>query len=58
MDQVSKYIKDHWDDTTRFNPEDSGNLIGNNLSAFSKEEMTAFAQSIRAKLPNVTIRGV
>ena len=28
MDQVSKYIKDHWDDTTRFNPEDSGNLIG------------------------------
>lgn len=38
--------------------EDSGNLIGDNLSPFSKEEMTAFADGIKSKLPNVAIRGV
>ena len=38
--------------------EDSGNLIGDNLSPFTKEEMTAFADAIRNKLPNVALRGV
>ena len=37
---------------------DSGNLIGENLSPFSKEELTLLAESIRGNLPNVTIRGV
>ena len=37
---------------------DSGNLIGNNLSAFDKEEMAAFAENIRTKTPNVAIRGI
>ena len=46
----SKYFLQHF--------EDSGNLIGDNLSAFSKDEMTAFADGIREKLPNVDIRGV
>ncbi len=46
----SKYFIQHF--------EDSGNLIGENLSAFSKEEMSFFAESIRNKLPNVAIRGV
>ena len=46
----SRYFLQHF--------EDSGNLIGDNLSAFSKEEMTAFAEDIRTNLPNVTIRGV
>ena len=46
----SKYFIQHF--------EDSGNLIGENLSPLSKEEMTAFAESMRSKLPNVAIRGV
>ena len=46
----SRYFLQHF--------EDSGNLIGDNLSALSKEEMTAFAESMRSKLPNVAIRGV
>ena len=37
---------------------DSGNLIGENLSPLTKEEMTSLADNIRDKLPNVTIRGV
>ena len=46
----SKYFIQHF--------EDSGNLIGENLSPFSKEEISAFAESIREKLPNVALRGV
>lgn len=46
----SKYYLQHF--------EDSGNLIGENLSPFSKEEMLTFADNIRDKLPNVAIRGV
>ena len=46
----SKYFLQHF--------EDSGDLIGDNLSAFSKEEMTTFAERIRDKLPNVALRGV
>lgn len=46
----SKYFLQHF--------EDSGNLIGDNLSPFSKDEMTAFADAIRNKLPNVAVRGV
>ena len=38
--------------------EDSGNLIGDNLSPFSKDEMTAFADAIKNKMPNVAVRGV
>ncbi len=38
--------------------EDSGNLIGDNLSAFSKDEMSDFAQSIHSSVPNVALRGV
>ena len=37
---------------------DSGNLIGENLSPLSKDEITTLADSIRNKLPNVTIRGI
>ena len=37
---------------------DSGNLIGDNLSPFGKDELTLFAESIRGKSANVTIRGV
>lgn len=46
----SKYFLQHF--------EDSGNLIGDNLSAFTKEEMTAFADRIREKVPNIALRGV
>lgn len=46
----SKYFLQHF--------EDSGNLIGENLSPLSKDEMTAFAESMRSKLSNVDIRGV
>ncbi len=46
----SKYFLQHF--------EDSGNLIGDNLSPFSKDEMTAFAQAIKNKTPNVAVRGV
>ena len=46
----SRYFLQHF--------EDSGNLIGNNLSPFSKDEMTAFADAIKNKMPNVAVRGV
>ncbi len=46
----SKYFLQHF--------EDSGNLIGEDLSPLSKEEMLSFADSIRNKLPNVAVRGV
>lgn len=37
---------------------DSGNLIGENLSPFDKEELAILAERIKSKLANVTIRGV
>ncbi len=46
----SKYFLQHF--------EDSGNLIGDHLSPFTKEEMLLFAERIRSKLPNVAVRGV
>lgn len=46
----SRYFLQHF--------EDSGNLIGDNLSPFSKDEMTAFAAAIKNKMPNVAVRGV
>ena len=46
----SKYFLQHF--------EDSGNLIGENLSPLSKDEMSAFAENMRSKLANVDIRGV
>ena len=46
----SRYFLQHF--------EDSGNLIGDNLSPFSKDEMTAFADAIKNKMPNVAVRGV
>jgi pyruvate formate lyase activating enzyme len=46
----SKYFLQHF--------EDSGNLIGDNLSPLSGEEMTAYAEAIRNKVPNVALRGV
>lgn len=46
----SRYFLQHF--------EDSGNLIGDNLSPFSKEEMAVFADAIRNKVPNVDLRGV
>ncbi len=46
----SKYFLQHF--------EDSGNLIGDNLSPLSKDEMTTLAENIRDKLPNVAVRGV
>lgn len=50
LEGTSRYFLQHF--------EDSGNLIGDNLSPIGKEEMTAFADSIREKLPNTAIRGV
>ena len=38
--------------------EDSGNLIGENLTDFSKDEMALFAEKIKEKLPFVQLRGV
>ena len=38
--------------------EDSGNLIGDSLSPFNKDEMESFAEVIRSKVPNVALRGV
>ncbi len=35
---------------------DSGNIIGGEFSAFSFEEMTAMAESIRTLVPNVKVR--
>lgn len=46
----SKYYLQHF--------ESGDNLIGDNLSAFSKEEMLTFAQNISNNLPNTAIRGV
>lgn len=46
----SRYFLQHF--------EDSGNLIGDNLSPFSKEEMLSFADAIKGLLPNVDVRGV
>ncbi len=46
----SKYFLQHF--------EDSGNLIGDNLSPLNQEEMTAYAEAIRNKVPNVALRGV
>ncbi len=46
----SKYFLQHF--------EDSGNLIGEGLSAFSKQETEAFAQIIGKKVPNIGLRGV
>lgn len=46
----SKYYLQHF--------EDSGNLIGEGLSAFSKKETEAFAQIIGEKVPNIGLRGV
>ena len=46
----SKYFLQHF--------EDSGNLIGDNLSPFSKEEMLSFADAIKDLIPNVDVRGV
>ena len=46
----SRYFLQHF--------EDSGNLIGDNLSPFSKEEMLSFADAIKDLLPNVDVRGV
>lgn len=50
LEGKSKYFLQHF--------EDSGNLIGENLSPFSKEEMLIFADNIREKLPNTALRGV
>ncbi len=46
----SRYFLQHF--------EDSGNLIGDNLSPFSKDEMISFADAIKNKMPNVAVRGV
>ncbi len=46
----SKYFLQHF--------EDSGNLIGSNLSAFSKEETEEFMALIKSKVPNIGLRGV
>lgn len=46
----SKYYLQHF--------EDSGYLISDGLSAFSKEETIAFAQVIGKKVPNIGLRGV
>lgn len=46
----SKYFLQHF--------EDSGNLIGENLSPFTKEEMLSFVDNIKGLLPKATIRGV
>ncbi|MBQ7294813.1 MAG: anaerobic ribonucleoside-triphosphate reductase activating protein [Clostridia bacterium] len=46
----SKYFLQHF--------EDSGNLIGEGLSAFSKQQTEDFAQIISEKVPNIGLRGV
>lgn len=50
LEGQSKYFLQHF--------EDSGNLISDNLSPLSKEEMATLADNIRNKLPNVALRGV
>jgi hypothetical protein len=52
--QIPLYTKE-W---TNFNPSDPAETILENLSAFSKEDMSALAEDIRDKLPNTAIRGV
>ncbi len=37
---------------------DSGNLIGEGLTAFSKQEMAGFKEMMSGKLPNIGLRGV
>lgn len=46
----SKYFLQHF--------EDSGNLIGNNLSAFTKEETEEIEKIISPSVPNLGLRGV
>ena len=46
----SKYFLQHF--------ENSGNLIGENLTALSKEEMAEIAENLREKLPDIQLRGV
>ena len=46
----SKYFIQHF--------EDSGNLIGENLSPLSNEEMTALSEKVKDRLPNTALRGV
>ena len=46
----SKYFIQHF--------EDSGNLIGDNLSPLSREEMTALSEKVKDRLPNTALRGV
>lgn len=46
----SKYFLQHF--------EDSGNLIGNNLSAFTKEETEEIEKIISPSVPNIGLRGV
>lgn len=46
----SKYYLQHF--------EDSGNLIGNNLSAFTKEETKEIEKIFLGRVPNIGLRGV
>ena len=46
----SRYFLQHF--------EDSGNLIGENLTAFNKEEMAEIAEKLKDKLLEVQFRGV
>ncbi|MBO7318667.1 MAG: anaerobic ribonucleoside-triphosphate reductase activating protein [Clostridia bacterium] len=46
----SKYFLQHF--------ENSGNLIGENLTALSKDEMAEIALKIKEKLPDIQLRGV
>lgn len=46
----SRYFLQHF--------EDSGNLIGDSLSPFDKDEMEAFAEVVRNKVPKVALRGI
>lgn len=46
----SKYFLQHF--------EDSGNLIGNNLSAFTKEETEEIEKIISPSVPNLGLRGI
>ncbi len=50
LEGESKYYIQHF--------EDSGNLIGDNLSPLTKEEMSAYAEIVREMLPGVALRGV
>ena len=50
LEGSSKYFLQHF--------EDSGYLIGDGLSAFSKEETEKFAEIIGKRVPNIGLRGV